>query len=126
MTEVRHIEQHSMDWQGIALSVSFERDWLNMGTRSQYGTAHLEVQAVNPKNAPLPITETGYRSHFIPADQIDRLGGPVKFVELWIEGASRSTTWREFQKTRRTRDDRDRRLSLFWASPGAAYLMPGT
>ena len=113
MTGDRHIEQHTMDWQGITLSVSFERDWLNMGTHSKYGTAHLQVRAVNPKNAPLPITETGYRSHFIPADQIDRLGGPVKFVELWIEGASRSKTWREFLKTQRDREDCDRQLSLF-------------
>ena len=29
------------------------------------GTSHIEVHIVRPKRAPIPITETGYHSHFI-------------------------------------------------------------
>ena len=37
---------------------------------------------------PLPITETGYRSMFLPAHTIDEEGGPVAFVTTWRDYAA--------------------------------------
>ena len=57
--------------------------------------AHLEVESVKPARAPLPITETGYRSHFINRSNVDHMGGPEAYVEAWIDEMSHTHAWRE-------------------------------
>jgi len=93
MIEERHIETFTIDWQGIALLVTYEADWLNMGAHGRFATAHLQVQSVSPPRAPLPITETGYRSLFTDRERIEHHGGPVEYVRLWIEDAAKSPAW---------------------------------
>ncbi|HEY1612097.1 MAG TPA: hypothetical protein VGF97_00210 [Rhizomicrobium sp.] len=58
------------DWQGITVSVSYEPDWRGMDA-----TAHLEIQLIAPDWQVLPITETGYRSHFLPRGIVEEEGG---------------------------------------------------
>ena len=42
---------------------------------------------------PLPVTETGYRSHFIPAGTVAEHGGAVAFVTAWLEHEAARTGW---------------------------------
>lgn len=37
------------------------------------GFDHIEVSTIEPERAPLPITETGYRSHFLHASTLEPL-----------------------------------------------------
>lgn len=46
-----------------------------------------------PKGAPLPITQTGYLSHFLDEDLLKRAEGPVQFFLDWIEREARSKQW---------------------------------
>jgi hypothetical protein len=46
-----------------------------------------------PKGAPLPITETGYRSHFLGHDELESAGGAVRFFLDWIEREAKSKQW---------------------------------
>jgi len=46
-----------------------------------------------PKNAPLPITETGYRSHFLSHDELECAGGAIRFFLDWIEREAASKQW---------------------------------
>jgi hypothetical protein len=57
------------------------------------GWSHIEIIVQKPKGAPLPITETGYRSHFLDAHDLEHAGGPVRFFLDWIEREARSKTW---------------------------------
>lgn len=59
-----------------------------------YRLAHLEIEAVEPAKSPLPMTETGYRSHFGSADDVDAEGGPVAFVRASLEHAAQSPEWK--------------------------------
>jgi hypothetical protein len=68
--------------------------------------AHLEVRSLYPTDAPLPITETGYRSHFIAASAIAAAGGPVAYVDMWLTVDSDAPVWRE-------REQSARQLALF-------------
>jgi hypothetical protein len=52
------------------------------------------------------ITETGYRSHFTSPDTVAAYGGPVAFVEAWLETESQAPDWRREEQQRW-------RLSLF-------------
>lgn len=59
-----------------------------------------------PERAPLPITETGYKSHFCDRREIEAAGGPVAYALAWLDMAADSKTWREACAARR-------QLSLF-------------
>jgi hypothetical protein len=96
-----------LDWQGVRVAVSYEPDWLGMAERtSDAATAHLEVKRVSPNWAVLPITETGYRSQFLPRGAVERAGGPAAYVRAWLDEAAKAPDWRrkEFQS---------RQMSLF-------------
>jgi hypothetical protein len=53
---------------------------------------HLQVQSIDPMNAPLSILETGYRSHFIAASA-------VAYVDVWVTAESEMPVWRERERT---------------------------
>jgi hypothetical protein len=106
MGAARHIITATFDWQGIALSVTFEPDWMGISEGTDYAIARLEIEAVAPKRAPLPITETGYRSHFLHPDAVAAEGGPEAYVRAWLGHAAQSEQWR-------ARASAARQLSLF-------------
>jgi len=94
MRKERAITTKTIDWQGITLSVTYEADYLSINRHSGFATAHLQVQAP----VPLPFTETGYCSHFLPAEEVDELGGPVAYVLAWLEKAAKTPAWRKHQE----------------------------
>jgi hypothetical protein len=71
-----------------------------------YALAHLEIRSVHPERAALPMTKTGYRSHFEVPENVDAVGGPDAFVRAWLAEAARSPEWR-------TRQAEKNQLSLF-------------
>ena len=57
------------------------------------GWSHIEIIVLTPKGAPIPITATGYRSHFLDQELLVEAGGPVTFFLDWIERESRTRQW---------------------------------
>ena len=91
-----------LDWQGVTISVSYEADWLGMSKElSQFATAHLEIEAVEPPKHPLPVTETGYRSHFVARGLVEQAGGPVAYVRAWLDHAAKAPAWKRQQEASR-------------------------
>lgn len=86
----RTITTAILDWRGILIRVTFER---------QRFADHLTVETLEPQRAPLPITDTGYRSHFMPKDMIEESGDPAAYVEAWLDDASRGRGWVEQEAT---------------------------
>ena len=89
-----------IDWRNpvtaetVQIRITHARDYLVSGTD------HIEVESLKPKKAPLPITATGYLSHFIPALQLINAGGPVTFVTAWIEHEARGKSWQKQTTTK--------------------------
>ena len=54
----------------------------------------------------LPVTETGYRSHFLPAATVEEFGGPESYVSAWLDHEAKSPDWKK-------RKDAARQMSLF-------------
>ena len=71
-------------WRGIRCRVSHQPDYLSQGW------SHLEIEALQPRRAPLPITETGYLSHFCDEDEVAAAGVPAAFFERWLNAEARS------------------------------------
>lgn len=80
-------QTHRFDWRGIEIEAIY--------TPRKWGvTAHLEIRSVKPERAPLPITDTGYRSHFHPCGTIEARGGDVVAQVLaWLDEEATSREW---------------------------------
>jgi len=76
-----------IDWQGITLSVDYTPD--------RYGTGvhHLEIRVLQPLGAILPVTDTGYRSHFF-SEEVEPYGGPAGYVRDWLDRHAASPEWK--------------------------------
>ena len=95
----RHIETFRTQWSGITIEIRWEPNWLNLSSGSD--RAHLEIEAVAPERAPLPISESGYFSQFTSVETVASYGGPVAYVEAWLEIESLTPGWCRLQEERR-------------------------
>lgn len=90
-------EIHRFEWRNIEISVRYCPD-------SFCGYAHLQIESVC--RSPLPITETGYRSHFTDREVILEFGGPVGFAFAMLEEYAGKKLWKQSEAERK-------QLSLF-------------
>ena len=90
----RQIETHMLIWQGITIEITWEAYWL-FPPGADRAPAHLCIHSLIPERAPLPMTETGYRSHFTTRETVAEAGGPVAFIQAWLEAAAQSPAWRK-------------------------------
>ncbi len=77
-----------------------------MASHNGEAMSHIEIQTLKPVKAALPITETGYKSHFTPKGNIDEYETPAAFVKEWLDYEAQSEDWKVAQEN-------DRQLSLF-------------
>ena len=77
----------ALKWREWKLEVRHTPDYLTDGTD------HLEITVKAPKGAPIPITETGYRSHFLPPALIEQAGGVAAFITRWLDSEATTKTW---------------------------------
>ena len=92
---------YRIKWQGIDIEVRWAARWMNS---SVYPVAHLEL--VSDGRVPLPMTETGYRSHFTGRETIEDHGGPVEFAIAWLDHEAQSEAWKRYV-------EQSKQLSLF-------------
>lgn len=94
-------QTHRFTWQDIEIEATY---W----PRKWGGTiAHLEIRSTQPDRAPLPTTETGYRSHFHACGTVEAYGGDVAAqVIAWLDEAAQSPHWKR-------RAEQAQQLSLF-------------
>lgn len=80
-------EIYRFDWQGLEIQVTF--------TPRYFGVMeHLAIETIAPAQAPLPITGTGYRSHFMQPGTIAAHGGDVVAqVRAWLDEEAASPAW---------------------------------
>ena len=81
------------NWNGIEIEIRWNADHLIFDDGQSM--AHLEIESIQPARAPLPITETGYRSHFLQGQQLEGHGGAVAFAIKWLDHEARSAAWKE-------------------------------
>lgn len=87
----QHIyETFQVVWRGITIDITYERNWLRI---DGYAPCHLTLRSVRPEHEPLPLTRTGYRSHFTDPAYIDEAGGPVAYVLQELEAAAKGREW---------------------------------
>ncbi len=80
-------QTHRFTWQGIEIEATY--------TPLKWGViAHLEIRSIAPERARLPITETGYRSHFHQPGIVEAHGGDVVAqVTAWLNEEAAKPDW---------------------------------
>ncbi|MEL6464961.1 MAG: hypothetical protein AAFQ58_08330 [Pseudomonadota bacterium] len=84
-------EIHTFTWDGIGIELTYM-------PRAYGGTiAYLEVRTINPEGAPLPITETGYRSCFHLVGAVEESEGTlIEQVTAWLNHEAKSKKWQKY------------------------------
>lgn len=85
---LREPERFEIIWRGIVIEIRYRPPFAHF--YAKHPIAYLEVKSIEPKSAPLPITETGYRSRVIEGVQVDAAGGPVAYVRAWLDHEAKS------------------------------------
>lgn len=84
------MEKHTITWRGIQVEITFTPEKFGM-------IEHIELHSEN--RLPLPVTETGYRSHFVPIGSVAQEGGAVAYVIAWLDFQAERTRWSGTQLT---------------------------
>ncbi len=82
------------DWLKVRLQIKFTREKFS-------NFDHLEIEAIEPEKIALPITTTGYRSHFCPTGEIDAAGGAIEAARSLLDIAAQSNDWKSQQSAAR-------------------------
>ena len=78
---------HKLVWRHVTCRVRHTPNYISKGW------SHIEIIVLAPKAAPIPITQTGYLSHFLDEEHLAAAGGPVAFFLDWIEREARTKQW---------------------------------
>lgn len=88
----RSITTETLDWHGFLIQVTFE---------PQRFVDHIQIETLEPQRAPLPITETGYRSHFILKGAVEELGSPADYFLAWLDATCKTKGWHRIEEKAR-------------------------
>ncbi|WP_299966025.1 hypothetical protein [uncultured Roseobacter sp.] len=78
------MEQHTITWRHVEIEITY--------TPEKFGMVdHIELRTKN--KAALPVTETGYRSHFVDKGSVAAHGGAVAFVTAWLDHEAERSNW---------------------------------
>jgi len=85
-------------WDGVQVEITYsQRRW-----KSDFDHIELYVEV----GGIIPVTETGYRSHFLPAGIVEEYGGPDSYVCAWLDHEAQKPEWKK-------RQDAARQMTLF-------------
>ncbi|TNE42954.1 MAG: hypothetical protein EP341_11690 [Sphingomonadales bacterium] len=87
------VREIRIDWRGIGMTLIFHP--------YRWGGPCDHIEIFSDGRVPLPVTETGYKSHFVVAGTIPP-EALVDHVTAWLDENARSDRWKE-----------QRQLSLF-------------
>jgi hypothetical protein len=89
---------HHITWRGMAITIRHATGW----PIAEYD--HIEV--ISENDQPLPITETGYRSHFLPSVDTVEYDDAIGYVTAWLNHEAKSSDWK-------ARKEKETQMSLF-------------
>lgn len=79
-------QTHNLEWNGITLEIKVQADQLSSRiTGEEHAT--IEVKALNPLHAALPLAERGFYRDSVPASTLQAAGGAVAYVDVMLAAA---------------------------------------
>lgn len=84
------MEKHNIIWREVRIEITFTPDSFGM-------VDHIELRTEG--RMLLPVTETGYRSHFMSKGTVAEHGGAVAFAVAWLDHEAARIDWHGAQLT---------------------------
>lgn len=72
-------------WRGIRIEITHVTGCFS-------GMDHIEIHTED--RTPIPITETGYKSHCFPSGGLGEFETAVDYVRAWLKHEAKSKAWR--------------------------------
>lgn len=72
-------------WRGIRIEIIHTANYC-------VGMDHIEIHSEN--KIPVPITETGYKSHIFPSGGLDGYASAVEYVRAWLDHEAKTKAWK--------------------------------
>ncbi len=81
-----------INWRGTDIQITTSTPIYSNSFKEVYGyhLINIEVKTINPEKAPLPITNTGYKSVHITEPELQSCGGSVKLILDEINASANS------------------------------------
>ncbi len=86
--------KNTITWRDIEVTIKYDDCYHKCDVLH---LARLEIEAAQP----LPVTETGYKSHFTHPENIEAYGGAVGFVIAWLDHHAQKAEWIEAEAARK-------------------------
>ena len=82
-------------WQGIPITIRHHSNWSNAYEKIQeFCMTHTEI--IRDDGKQLPMTETGYRSHFMDERQFEDYDDVIDYVTRWLDDKAQSKAWKKY------------------------------
>ncbi len=87
------IQTHRFTWNDEVQDIEIEVLYAPL----KWGViSHFEIRSRKPDKAPLPITNTGYLSHYFDPNIVDFSDiGVVQFISDWLDREAAMSKWQE-------------------------------
>lgn len=95
-----NITEYEIFWNAITVSIIHTQKWCGGEID------HIEVRSISPEKARLPITETGYKSHFHHEEALFEYSDAKAYVLAWLDHEAKSLKWKTYVESQQ-------QLSLF-------------
>lgn len=93
-------QDFTMIWEGIKIHVSYCPDYCKPFKEILgFCLAHLEIRSEGRQR--LPMTGTGYRSHFVAARDVAAHGSPVDYMAAWLDEAAKGKGWLNYKESKK-------------------------
>ena len=87
-------EIHTIVWQDITIEITYTPEWGSVIISDEI-LAHVAIRSIKPECAKLPMTETGYRSHFTGQSFINEFATVTDFVKAWLDTEAEQPAWQD-------------------------------
>lgn len=91
------IHNLSLEWKGITIDIEHNDEWSNLPDLNHY-VHHIVIKRRD--EGQLPMSETGYRSHFMmgenKTDAIEPYKDAISLVKAWLEEAGQTKRWKAY------------------------------
>lgn len=97
------IDTFLINWRGIEVTVRYHPNrWKSYGEVYGVPLDHIQIESKMAN----PISETGYKSHYIRRDTLSEWNSITEYVETWLNTEAETPEWKE-------REAAARQLTLF-------------
>lgn len=91
----KEYETLSMIWRNVALTIRYCDNW-SPGHYKIHGTRMTHTEVTRDDGLQLPITSSGYRSHFMDSSHLDNYDSILDYVSQWLDHEAQSKQWKAY------------------------------